>query len=308
MSDSVRHLAERVNAGIAAKTGGDHCHSIAHLMRVPVTTNWPTAAKVKRGRGITHASILQPDNGRTVTFEQMAGFMRPEPLRELGRPEISVGEVPFLTADDLGLSRFDELRHLIGQPDGKDRSSDTYRLAYHMARRGFSDDQIIGVLLNPANPVAAHCLDNPNPERAAVRSLSSAKRKLAEAGDLPGQRGTIADRKQAQPLALIDAGALEGVAVEPREFIVAKLIPAAQVTMFTAPGGGGKSYISLNFAASVALGALAFGLAAAQGAAIYITAEDDDAENHRRLIGVANALGVSIGAFSGQHRSGFTGR
>lgn len=122
MPDSFRQLVESVNISIAESTGGDRCHSIAHLMRFPGTANWPTAAKVKRGRGITQASILQPDNGRTVTIEKMAGFMQPEPLRESGRPKISIGEVPFLTADDLGLSQFDELHYLINQPEGQDRS------------------------------------------------------------------------------------------------------------------------------------------------------------------------------------------
>jgi hypothetical protein len=173
--DSFRQLAESVNIGIAATTGGDHCHNIAHLMRFPGTVNWPTAAKVKRGRGITRASILQPDNGHTVTVEQMAGFIPSEPLHDAEPPQVSVGEVHLMTANDLDLSRFDELRYLINEPEGKDRSNDSFSLACHMVRRGFSDEQIIGVLLNPANPIAAHCIDNPNPERAAVRALSSAK-------------------------------------------------------------------------------------------------------------------------------------
>jgi RecA-family ATPase len=106
--------------------------------------------------------------------------------------------------------------------------------------------------------------------------------------------------KEAQPLALIDAGALAGVEVEPREFVVSRLVPAALLSLFTAPGGGGKSYISLNLAASVAIGAMAYGLTTIQAPTIYITAEDDDDENHRRLIGVANALGESISSFSGK--------
>jgi hypothetical protein len=295
-----RQPVERVNMGIAAITGGDHCHSIAHLMRVPATVNWPTAAKIKRGRGVTRATILLPDSGRTVTLEQMAGFIPPEPSRESERPNISVGDIRPFTAEDLGISRFDDLRYLIDAPDGTDRSKDTFRLARNMVERGFDDEQIIGILLNPANPIAAHCLENSNPERAAVRALSSAKRAVRSAGDQPA--GNVANTRtdEAEPLPLIDAGALAGVSVDPREFIVSKLIPAALVTMFTAPGGGGKSHISLSISASVATGADAYGLPTTQAPAIYITAEDDDAENHRRLIGAANAHGVGIETFSGK--------
>ncbi|MBW4330046.1 AAA family ATPase [Stakelama sp. CBK3Z-3] len=102
---------------------------------------------------------------------------------------------------------------------------------------------------------------------------------------------------EAAGLALIDAGTLAGKAVEPMEFAIAKLAPANLVTLFTARGGGGKSYISLSMAASVALGARAYGFATTQAPAIYATAEDNDAENHRRLIGVANAHGVGLEAF-----------
>lgn len=106
------------------------------------------------------------------------------------------------------------------------------------------------------------------------------------------------DGHDAQPLPLIDAGSLAGKAVEPMEFIVHKLVPANLVTLFTARGGGGKSHISMKLCASVSTGALAYGMTTTQAPAIYITAEDDDAENHRRMIGVANALNTSLETFA----------
>ena len=296
MSDARADLCEAINAAIRDRFDGDNCQSRAHLMRVPGTINWPTPAKVKRGRSITQATLLQPDNGTTVTLEQMAAALPPDQRNESARPMVDVGEFCLLSADDLNLSALDDLRFCINEPDCEDRSKDAFRLAYRMAERGYSDEQIVGVLLNPDNAVAAHCVENGNPTRAAVRTLSAAKGVLAKHG------GAVARPANSEltPLVLIDAGTLVGVAVAPRNFMVAELIPADLVTMFTAPGGGGKSHISLYLAACVALGALAYGLLTMQAPAIYITAEDDADENHRRLIGVANALNTGIEALAGK--------
>ncbi len=49
---------EAVNQGLAKLLGGDKCHSIDHLMRVPGTVNYPTAKKRAAGRGTSLAKVI----------------------------------------------------------------------------------------------------------------------------------------------------------------------------------------------------------------------------------------------------------
>lgn len=49
---------EDVNRGVAARFGGDNCHSIDHLMRVAGTVNYPNAKKTAAGRRISLAKVI----------------------------------------------------------------------------------------------------------------------------------------------------------------------------------------------------------------------------------------------------------
>lgn len=57
MQDFTR--AERINKTLAANLGGDSCHSVDHLMRLPGTINVPNASKLKKGRVPTLAYVVQ---------------------------------------------------------------------------------------------------------------------------------------------------------------------------------------------------------------------------------------------------------
>lgn len=50
--------AEAINKGLASRLGGDNCHSVDHIMRVPGTINWPNAEKRKKGRVPASAYVL----------------------------------------------------------------------------------------------------------------------------------------------------------------------------------------------------------------------------------------------------------
>ena len=248
------------------------------------------------------------------SLDAIAAAYPPIARKQTERAPIGLDNFELVTADDLGLGAFDPIRAVIEHPDGYDRSADVARCARDMVRAGYADDQIIGVLMNSANAISDHILEQKDDLRAATRALQFARGQAArdDAGGL-GDRGAGSEAGRAadgasrprggaevQPLDLIDAGSLAGVAVGPMEFMIQNAVPARQVTLFTAPGGAGKSYMSLLMAASVSRGALAFGLKTTPAVAIYLTCEDDDDENHRRLIGVANALNTGLEGFAGQ--------
>lgn len=92
----------------------------------------------------------------------------------------------------------------------------------------------------------------------------------------------------------ISAASLAGKPVPPRPWHVDGLIPAKTVTLLNADGGTGKSLISLQLAVATVLARQWLGLDAKAGSAIFLTAEDDEAEIHRRLIDVANHENVRL--------------
>lgn len=49
---------EAVNQSVAARWGGDHCHNIDRLMRLPGTVNYPNAKKRAVGRSTSFAKVI----------------------------------------------------------------------------------------------------------------------------------------------------------------------------------------------------------------------------------------------------------
>lgn len=311
-------VVEAINRRIAHVFGGDHCHAINHLMRVPGTVNHPTPQKAARGRVAALSTIIQDDTGQSYSPGKMAEAFPPLLLAPAEREKVEANGYQLETADTLGLAPFSDIRNQIEAPQGHDRSSDAYWLAFMMKRDGFTDAQVIGVLLNPANEVAGHCVENDSPMRAATRALSAAKRNLpkngrGEAGErgarsraggspdgVPAPRSGAEGPDQAEPLELIDAGTLAGIVPPSLGWVIHEVIPPNQTTLFTAVGGGGKSRIALQMAAATAMGAAFLGFATLAGAAIYLTCEDDDDENLRRLIPIAAAMNRPLEDFTGK--------
>ena len=76
-----------------------------------------------------------------------------------------------------------------------------------------------------------------------------------------------------------------------RQWLVPGLIPQRNVTLFSGDGGTGKSLLALQLAAAVAAGTPWLGRAVQKGAALMISAEDEDDELHRRLDDILRATG-----------------
>lgn len=99
--------------------------------------------------------------------------------------------------------------------------------------------------------------------------------------------------KQASPQAgrsrFFVASDLEGKPVPPRHWLVDALIPSGTVTLLSGDGGTGKSLIALQLAAACAMGKPWLGREITHGPALFISAEDDQDELHRRLADVVEA-------------------
>lgn len=90
------------------------------------------------------------------------------------------------------------------------------------------------------------------------------------------------------------ASDLSGRPVPPRLWLVQDLVPMGTVTLLGGDGGTGKSLLALQLAVSVAGGAQWLRRNIAHGGAMFISAEDDKDELHRRLVDVAAAAGLPL--------------
>jgi hypothetical protein len=65
------HPVEKLNADIARQLGGDACHNVDRLMRVPGFVNFPSASKRKRGRLPVMAGWGQVDSGAAYRLGEL---------------------------------------------------------------------------------------------------------------------------------------------------------------------------------------------------------------------------------------------
>jgi hypothetical protein len=87
------------------------------------------------------------------------------------------------------------------------------------------------------------------------------------------------------------ASSLNGKPVASREWLVHGLVPQKTVTLFGGDGGTGKSLLALQLAVAVAAGTAWIGKPVSHGRVIFLSAEDDDDELHRRLNDILQAEG-----------------
>ena len=90
------------------------------------------------------------------------------------------------------------------------------------------------------------------------------------------------------------ASTLAGKPVPVRPFHVPGFIPGRTVTLLNADGGMGKSLIALQLCCATALGRKWLNREVEPGRALFISAEDDQDELHRRLADIAQAEGIDL--------------
>lgn len=78
-----------------------------------------------------------------------------------------------------------------------------------------------------------------------------------------------------------------------REWLVSEMIPMNNVTLLYGDGGTGKSLIALQLAVSTVLGRIWLNRMPGQGNALYLSAEDDRGELHRRLTTIAGTMNAT---------------
>jgi RecA-family ATPase len=119
-----------------------------------------------------------------------------------------------------------------------------------------------------------------------VEGIPASKFAQAAEGEVSGEPSNdngAADVAPRSMLRTISAAMLAGVAVPPRAWYAPDLIPAGNVTLLYGDGGTGKSQIALQLAAAASMGEDWLGISTSPGPVLFISAEDDIDELHRRL-------------------------
>ena len=95
-------------------------------------------------------------------------------------------------------------------------------------------------------------------------------------------------------MTFITASTLAGNTPPPRHWLVPDLVPGSTVTLLGGDGGTGKSLLALQLAAAIATSRSWLGFRVTAGRAVYISAEDDLEELHRRLADITQAEGIAL--------------
>jgi RecA-family ATPase len=118
-------------------------------------------------------------------------------------------------------------------------------------------------------------------------------------GEAPASSPSTAEAVQPEPLPFIDMSRWDDEPVPVREWAVLDRIPVRQPTLFSGEGAIGKTLIALQLSVATVLARDWFGTMPAPGQAIYLGAEDEAAEIHRRL--------ADINAHYGSHFADLVG-
>jgi RecA-family ATPase len=106
--------------------------------------------------------------------------------------------------------------------------------------------------------------------------------------------GTVQPLQGVRSLSFVKASKFADQPIPIRAWHVQDLIPAGNVTLLNGDGGAGKSLIALQLAVATVLGGLWIGRQAHSGRCLFLTAEDDLPEVHRRLADIAAEHGISL--------------
>jgi AAA domain-containing protein len=193
-----------------------------------------------------------------------------------------------LTPDYLGLSGLSPLRSVIEHPPGLDRSRDSIRAAGDLLREGFTKLQVLGILLNPKNKISAHCLDQADPRRAALRVLKWLEEHKSDEAKEQEQKepGHILP-----PLSIAEWRARMDLSNP--DYLLGYWLTTTTRCLLTATTGLGKTNLAMGIALRVAAGAgFLCWTGPRKARVLYIDGEMSRRLLRKRILAEADRLGV----------------
>jgi predicted P-loop ATPase len=182
----------RYNQQLEIVLGGDSCHNIDRIMRLPNTMNLPDAKKVAKGRIPARARVHLYDPTRVYDLSLFTQAQLVQmPNGDTNFVETPTANVPRLeSVDELDKwSVPDRVKVIIVQGHHPDecKTGDSSRSAWlfdavcHLLRTGVPDDTILGVITDSNFGISASVLDKGrNAEKYAMRQIERAREMATE--------------------------------------------------------------------------------------------------------------------------------
>ncbi len=269
----------------------------ARIMRVAGTVSYPSSKKISRGYIEERVSVDKPhsDLDSSMSPEALRGaYFAPVGHSQAAPTKDYTGSVPSSSPQPL---------LLLGQPDVQALINDCLRddhwhnamitFVAKMVARGHNDDSIMSLaesITLPGYTIAD-----------TVREMQSALRGARAKYD-PALRSEIADteRQMVSPvasqdaLATVDAFAFDENALPTRPWIVPGVMLAGYTHIIAAPGGSGKSLLTLQMAIMLASGR-PWGQWSPKRRVktLILNSEDDLDEQRRRLAAAVRVMDVT---------------
>ena len=193
---------ERINMAIAQALGGDKCHNVDRLLRLPGTINMPNAKKRAAGRVPTLARIVEMDWNRVYSLDEfpcgetdasnaatMAADMQPAEVRPTTLEELPPG-VDTATRDLI--LKGDDPDRPRGSASARfpSRSEGVFRVACELARAGCSDEAIAGVFINREYEISRSILEKRSPARYALKQAKAGRAAVESGWPDPDRHGS----------------------------------------------------------------------------------------------------------------------
>jgi hypothetical protein len=196
----VIEAAERMNRGAAHALGGDNCHNVDRVLRLPGTINWPDKAKQEAGRVPARAVIVFEDWERKHPADAFP--VADAPVGQAAAAKVAAVQLSddlpvFASGDALvaaGLSERGAAMAVQGcDPDkaadplddgDKSRSRWVHAFLCEAVRCGFTDDQMAAVVLDPDFAISDGVINSKSkrkPRAEAAHQIRGARRAVAAA-------------------------------------------------------------------------------------------------------------------------------
>ena len=182
--------AKRYNQQLERLFGGDNCHNIDRIMRLPGTINVPDAKKLKKGRVPTLATLEVFAHDRVYPLREFTPVPPTAEAPTAGHTHsvdvsniVRLGNISEL--DKYGVSDRVKVICVQGKQPDEHKARDNSRSAWlydavcNLVRAGVPDEVIYATITDPRFGISASVLDKSSPGKYAIKQIENAHNEAA---------------------------------------------------------------------------------------------------------------------------------
>jgi hypothetical protein len=177
--------AKAYNQQLEKALGGDNCHNIDRIMRLPGTWNIPDKRKLAKGRTAVLAKVIEFDETRVYSIDRFNKFTEKTPPAENNTIPEGTEILPqsLDELDQMGVNpKYKELireGRWEKEPDRySSRSEAVFAVVCELIKAGVAEDVIIWVLTNPNFKISEKLLEERDPVKHAKIEIGYALKKI----------------------------------------------------------------------------------------------------------------------------------